>query len=259
MYANNCLVKLLCDTGAKVSVCGKKQAASWGILDRITPSQAKIRPYNSAPLQVLGTATCAVSKDSITIPVTFFVLPGSCEPILDGNAALQLKIISFHDNEDVFNSINMIDKESPFTSDKNFVRKINNIITKYSGNFKGLGKLKNHKVKLYIDENVKPVAVPPRSVPYHLKQRLDDTIDGMIGNDVIEEHPKEEPAPWVSCAVIVPKPDGTIRVTLDARNINKAIQSTNQPIPRQEDIKAQLSGCTVFSKLDLKSSFWQLN
>ena len=258
VYANNCLVKLLCDTGAKVSVCGKKQAASWGILDRITPSQAKIRPYNSAPLQVLGTATCAVSKDSITIPVTFFVLPGSCEPILDGNAALQLKIISFHDNEDVFNSINMIDKESPFTSDKNFVREINNIINKYSGNFKGLGKLKNHKVKLYIDENVKPVAVPPRSVPYHLKQRLDDTIDGMIGNDVIEEHPKEEPAPWVSCAVIVPKPDGTIRVTLDARNINKAIQSTNQPIPRQEDIKAQLSGCTVFSKLDLKSSFWQL-
>ena len=40
--------------------------------------------------------------------------------------------------------------------------------------------------------------------------------------------------------------------------MNKALRSSNFPIPRQEDIKAQLSGTKIFSKLDLKSAFWQL-
>ena len=34
--------------------------------------------------------------------------------------------------------------------------------------------------------------------------------------------------------------------------------ASNFPIPRQEDIKAKLSGAKVFSKLDLRSAFWQL-
>ena len=55
----------------------------------------------------------------------------------------------------------------------------------------------------------------------------------MISQDVIEEHPSNEPAPWVSNAVLAPKPDGYICVTLDTCNVNEAIHSTNQPIPHQ--------------------------
>ena len=59
-------------------------------------------------------------------------------------------------------------------------------------------------------------------------------------------------------ATIVPKPNGDLRMTLDARNVNKALQSSNHPIPRQEDIRAKLSGAKVFTKLDFKNAFWQL-
>ena len=80
----------------------------------------------------------------------------------------------------------------------------------------------------------------------------------MIQQDVIEEHPATKSAPWISNAVIAPKADRAIRMTLDARNVNKAIQASNLPIPRQENIKAKLSGAKVFSKMDFKSAFWQL-
>ena len=80
----------------------------------------------------------------------------------------------------------------------------------------------------------------------------------MIQQNVIKEHPATEPAPWISNAVIAPKADGAIRMTLDARNVNKAIQAFNLTIPRQEDIKAKLSGAKVFSKMDFKSAFQQL-
>ena len=44
---------------------------------------------------------------------------------------------------------------------------------------------------------------------------------------------------------------------MDARNVNKALHSTNHPIPRHENIKAKLPGSRVFPKMDFKSAFRQ--
>ena len=67
----------------------------------------------------------------------------------------------------------------------------------------------------------------------------------MIEQDVIEKHPCDQPAPWISNAVLAPKQDGSRRVTLDPRNVNKSLLSSNQPILKHEDIKA---GAKFFSK-----------
>ena len=104
-------------------------------------------------------------------------------------------------------------------SKREFAFDIASIIQQYPYNFKGLGKMKNYQVKLYSGENVKPVAVPPRTIPYHLWARVADSIDNMIKDRVIEEHDNNEPAPWVSCAVVFPKDDSSLRITLDACNI----------------------------------------
>ena len=131
---------------------------------------------------------------------------------------------------------------------------ISSIIQQYPNNVKGLGQVKHYQVNIYSDEKMKPVAVPPRSVPYELQATVADSLENMTKNGVIEEHPSKEPAPWVSCIVIAPKDDGSLRVTLAALNLNKELISTNCPILKQEDIKAQLS-VKIFSKLDFKSTF----
>ena len=68
-------------------------------------------------------------------------------------------------------------------------------VQQYRNNFKGLGEMKDCQVKLYSDEKIKPVAVPPRSVPYHLQARVADSLANLIKDGVIEEHPSNEPAP----------------------------------------------------------------
>ena len=247
---NNHLDRVVADTGARISVCGTAQARKWGILDRLSPSKVKVKPYKSDPIQVYGEARCSVTFGSTSIPVVWHVISGNSEAILSGNAALQLGIIQFSETPDTFQPILMIesdDKES-----------LQNILSKYSENFSGLGKLKDYKVKLHCKGDVKPVNVPAHTFPYHLQQRAQAAINDMIKQGVIEEHPPNQPAPWVSNAVLTPKDDGSVRVTMDARNVNKAIQSSNYPIPKQEDIKAKLSGAKVFSKMDLKSAFWQI-
>ena len=161
------------------------------------------------------------------------------------------------DNKDevAFNPVKMIDTDE---SKGEFAFDIVPIIQQYPDNFKGLGKMKNYQVKLYSDQNVKPVAVPPRTIPYHLQVRVANSVDNMIKDGVIEEHPNNKHAPWVSCAVVFLKDDGSLHIPLDSRNLNKALISSNHPVPKQEGIKAQLSGSKLFSKLDFKSAFWQL-
>ena len=223
------------DTGAKVSVCGMTEEKSWGILDKLKPSNAKMHPYNSILIKVRGTALCSVTFKNRTIAVKFYILPGLCQPILDGNKATQFQTITI-DKEDVsvFNPVKMIDTDN---LNGEFVFEISSIVRQYPNNFKGLGKMKDYQVKLYSDGKIKPVPVPPRSVPYHLQARVADSLESMIKNSIIEEHTSNELPPWMSCAVIVPKDDGFLRVTLDARNFNNAFISSKCLIPKQEDIK----------------------
>ena len=254
VMVNNRLARVTADTGAKVSVCGTKQAKEWGLLSRMTPSKTTLKPYQSSPIRVHGESRCAVTFGSSSIPVNWHIISGSCEPILSGAASEQLGIIQFKESPEPFQPIRMV---AINTSDES-KKLLQDALRAFPENFTGLGKLRNYQVKLHIDSSVKPVAVPPRSVPYHLQERFQNAIDEMVRQDVIEEHPVNEPAPWVSCPVIQSKPDGGMRVTMDAKNVNKAIHSMNHPIPRQEDIKAKLAGATVFSKLDLNKAFWQL-
>ena len=80
----------------------------------------------------------------------------------------------------------------------------------------------------------------------------------MIQNDIIEQHPVSQPSPWISNVAIASKGDGDIRITLDSKKVNQAILSSNLPIPRQEDSKAKMSNCKLFSKMDLKSAYWKI-
>ena len=79
--------------------------------------------------------------------------------------------------------INTDDLNSQFAFD------IASIVQQYPNNFKGPGKMKGYQVKLYSDEKIEPVAVPPRSASYHLQARVADSLANGIKNGVIEEHP----------------------------------------------------------------------
>ena len=252
---NGSLAVVTADTGARVCVCGEVEARKWNLLKRIIPTPVKIKPYNSPAVPTIGKARCAVTIGTTSIPVEWYILKGKCEPILSGSASVNLGIINFTKQPPIYKPIKMINVKLK----KSNQDQIQNLLAKRREVFSDtLGKHRSYRVKLHTDPNIKPVIEPPRPTPYHLRERVDKALEEMLANDVIEEHPVGDPTPWISNAVYVPKPNGSLRVTLDARNINRAIQSSNLPIPRQEDIKAKLGGSSIFSKMDFTSSFWQL-
>ena len=122
--------------------------------------------------------------------------------------------------------------------------------------FSGIGKLNDYQLKLHIDENVKPVAQKPRSIPFVLREKVTAKVNSLIEKDIVER--VEGPTSWVSPIVVAPKSGGDIRLCVDMRRANEAIIRERIPMPTVDEVLESLNGSTVFSKLDLRLGFHQI-
>lgn len=119
-----------------------------------------------------------------------------------------------------------------------------------------LGLLKNVKVRLSPQPSVQPKFYKARSVPYALRQKVDLEIDRLLKDNIIEVVRNSE---WATPVVPVVKPDGSIRLCGDFKlTANQATELEQYPLPKIEDLFAQLSNGKTFTKLDLRDAYCQL-
>ena len=130
--------------------------------------------------------------------------------------------------------------------------KADSLKQQYPEIFEGVGKLKNKQVSL----DIYPTAQPYRRIPFNLRGKIRDKTTELLNLGIVE--PVEGPLPWVNPVVIVPKNNGETRLCVDTRQANQAIMRSRYPIPTVDEVLHTMNGSKVFSKLDLKWGYHQL-
>ncbi|KAH0781716.1 hypothetical protein KY290_001314 [Solanum tuberosum] len=102
--------------------------------------------------------------------------------------------------------------------------------------------------------DTRPISIPPyRMAPSELKElkeQLNDLLDkGFIRPNV---------SPWGAPVLFVRKKDGSLRMCIDYRQLNKVTIKNKHPLPRIDDLFDQLQGASCFSKIDLRFGYHQL-
>ena len=83
-----------------------------------------------------------------------------------------------------------------------------------------------------------------------LKKQLDEMLQkGYI---------RPSSSPWGSPAIFVDKKDGSLRMCVDYRQLNDVTIKNKYPLPTIDDLFDQLSGAKVFTKIDLRTGYYQL-
>ena len=93
-------------------------------------------------------------------------------------------------------------------------------------------------------------------MPHSLLDKLKHSLDANLKCGVLQK--VDEPTDWVHSLVIVEKKNGTLRLCLDPQDLNKAIKREHYRIPTAQEISSKLAGKKVFSTLDLKDGYWQV-
>lgn len=232
-------VEFKLDTGSQVNVIPKTELLKWKEKPIVRKCKTPVLDYSDNIVPIMGECylDCTTSKRKINCK--FLVTSLDSCPILGLNACKELKLIR---------RLNLISENFRKTDSPQ------KIIEEYSDVFTGCGRL-NRTVSIKLKPNSVPKVAAPRKVPLALHSKVKEELNRMVENGIISK--VSEPTEWVSNMVVIDNPK-KLRICLDPRPLNEAIQRPYYPIPTADSLLSKLQGCKVFTILDAKNGFWQL-
>ena len=108
-----------------------------------------------------------------------------------------------------------------------------------------------------LDPSVPVVQHARCKVPIGCREAIEKLLQDMVDQGIIS--PVTEPMAWVSSLTYPQKPDSSLNICLDPKDLNKVIIQEHYKAPTLDEITHKLSRAKIFSKLDMKDGFWSIH
>jgi len=238
---NQTPVQMELDTGASLSLLNKP---TFDVITSNTHTTLKatdvhLKTYTGETVEVLGAAELAVTYGEQTKQLVVHVVAGNGPNLMgrDWLYSLKVSIGEIHKVQVPNGLPELLEKHKQVFSD-------------------GLGTFKGGKVTLQIEAQCKPKFFKARTLPFSLKEKVENELERLEGLGIITPVAYSN---WAAPIVPVVKRDGSIRLCGDYRiTVNQAAKVDTYPLPKVEDLFAAMSGGKFFTKLDMSQAYLQL-
>ena len=95
--------------------------------------------------------------------------------------------------------------------------------------FSGKGTFKNYRYHIELDPKVEPVVHPSGKIALPLQPKCEKELDEMVKQGI--KFLIDVPTDWVNSLVVREKPNGSLRICLDPKDLNKANKREHYPFP----------------------------
>ncbi|KAL5011956.1 hypothetical protein ScPMuIL_010507 [Solemya velum] len=108
-----------------------------------------------------------------------------------------------------------------------------------------------HSVKTTTDI---PIHRKPYPIPYALQDKVKKELQQMKELGIIED----SDSPYSAPMVLVKRPEASLRICIDFRELNRVTVFDPRPMPRMDDVLNRLGKAKYLSKIDLTKGYWQV-
>jgi hypothetical protein len=151
-----------------------------------------------------------------------------------------------------------ISVQKPKGEEPNFSREIKALLKKHQKVFgdipPGRPPDRGFEHTIELEEGTGAVITTPYRHPKAYKDEIEKTIKELL----VMGHIRPSSSPFASSVMLVKKKDGTLRMCIDYRALNKRTIKNRYPIPRIDELMDELRGAKYFSKIDLRSGYHQI-
>ena len=232
------------------------------------PEDDELRGYGNNPLRLLGTMDISLETNGWVTNANIRVIGGSRPSIIgrDLMPNLGLQIVQRAPEEKVMSvqgeppgAEATEEEDSLDTYQIYFSKQFNNL-------FNRVGKIKNYKVHADFFETLTPIQQKGRKVPITLQDKVDKEINKLLRQGLIEKLKECSDKYFVSPIVITLKKDGSVKLSLESRELNKQVHKNKYQMPDNEElvdtvgqtISERKPGNVYFYSMDLTYAYGQL-
>lgn len=242
---NHVELQMELDSGSGTTVISKKMYKQYFSECNLRKCNLKFCLYNGHKISPLGYFETDVKYQNYCHQIKIYVVENGGPPLLGRDFMAKFKFgLTPINNTRICSVSNQCSSE------------VLQLMREYSDLFsKELGKFNKFDVELKLKQGVVPKFFKPRTVPFALKSRVEDEIDRLVGLGILVPVNFSR---YATPIVPVLKDNGKVKIAGDySITLNKDLHIDKYPMPRIEEVLANLGNGLQYSKIDLSNAYNQ--